>query len=56
MLIYCSIMVKNDTRAIRDVDILQYYGKIRHRPVRDVVIMQYYGDIHHPSSQGLLVT
>ena len=30
MLIYCSIMVKYATRPVRDVVILQYYGKIRH--------------------------
>ena len=30
MLIYCSIVVKYDTRPVRDVDILQNYGKIRH--------------------------
>ena len=29
MLIYCSNLVKYDTRPVRDVDILQYFGKIR---------------------------
>ena len=54
------------TRQVRDLDILQLYGKIRHpssqascwnvkygtRQVRDVFILQYYGKIRHPSSQG----
>ena len=30
MLMYCSIMVKYSTRPVRDVKILQYYGKIQH--------------------------
>ena len=30
MLIFCITMVKYGTRPVKDVDIMQYYGKIRH--------------------------
>ena len=51
MLLFCITLIYG-TRPVRDVDIIQYYGKTWHRPDSNVVIIQYGGKIWHLSSQG----
>ena len=54
MLIYCRNLVNYGTRPVRDVDIMQYYGKIRQPSSQDAVIMQMYGKIR-PVQSGMLI-
>ena len=55
MLFYCSFMVKYGTRPVRDVDILQFYGKIRHPSSQGCSYISVLWENPAPVQSGMLI-